>query len=91
MEDLRTAANYGGFSTARIKLIDKLSEYLANYVEDVLGLMRSEEAGDLANASAFLEVLADFSDHVAGDKAGELVRRRAQAALSAQPAVRTQN
>ena len=53
--------------------------------------MRSEEAGDLANASAFLEVLADFSDHVAGDKAGELVRRRAQAALSAQPAVRTQN
>ena len=91
VEDLRTAANYGGFSTARIKLIDKLSEYLANYVEDVLGLMRSEEAGDLANASAFLEVLADFSDHVAGDKAGELVRRRAQAALSAQPAVRTQN
>jgi len=88
VEDLRTAANYGGFSTARSKLIDKLAEYLANYVEDVLGLMRSGEAGDLANAGAFLEVLADFSDHVAGDKAGELVRRRAQAALSAQPAVR---
>ena len=91
VEDLRTAANFGGFSTARSKLIDKLSEYLANYVEDVLGLMRSGEAGDLANASAFLEVLADFSDHVAGEKAGDLVRRRAQAALSAQPAVRAQN
>ena len=91
VKDLRTAANYGGFSTTRIKLIDKLSEYLANYIEDVLGLMRSGEAGDLANASAFLEVLADFSDHVAGDKAGELVRRRAHAALSAQPAVSTQN
>ena len=89
--DLRTAANYGGFSTARSKLIDKLAEFLANYVEDVLGLIRSGEAGDLANAGAFLEVLADFSDHVAGDKAGELVRRRAQAALSAQPAVRAQN
>lgn len=88
VEDLRTAANYGGFSTARSKLIDKLAEYLANYVEDVLGLMRSGEAGDLANAGAFLEVLADLSDHVAGDKAGELVRRRAHAALSAQPAVR---
>ena len=91
VEDLRTAANHGGFSTARSKLIDKLAEFIANYVEDVLGLMRSGEAGDLANAGAFLEVLADFSDHVAGDKAGELVRRRAQAALSAQPAARAQN
>lgn len=91
VEELRTAANYGGFSTARSKLIDKLGEYLANYVEDVLGLMRSGEADDLANAGAFLEVLADFSDHVGGDKAGELVRRRAQAALSAPPALGMQN
>ncbi len=91
VEDLRTAANHGGFSTARSKLIEKLAEFLANYVEDVLGLMRSGEVDDLSNAGAFLEVLADFSDHVAGDKAGELVRRRAQAAFSAPPAARTQN
>jgi hypothetical protein len=86
MEAARTAANYGGFSTARSKLIEKLGEFLANYVEDVLGLVRSGEAGDLGNAGAFLEVLADFSEQVTGEKAGELVRRRAHAALSARPA-----
>ena len=90
-EHLRTAANYGGFSTPRLKLIEKLKEFVANYVEDVLGLIRSGDAGDLTNAAAYLEVAADFSDRVAGEKAGELVRRRAQAALTPQSPIQAQN
>lgn len=90
VEGARTAASYGGFSTARSNLLDKLGEFLANHVEDVLGLVRGGEVDDLSNAGAFLEVLADFSDRVAGEKVGDLVRRRAQIALAAQPATRAQ-
>ena len=91
VEGARTAASYGGFSTARSKLLEKLSEFIANHVEDVLGLVRSGEVDDLSNAGACLEVLANFSDRVAGETAGDLVRRRAQIALSAPPAARAQN
>lgn len=90
-EHLRTAANYGGFSTPRLELIEKLRDAFANYVEDVLGLIRSGDVDDLSKAAAYLEVAADFSDRVAGEKAGELIRRRAQVALAPQSSTVAQN
>ena len=80
-DELRSTANYGGFSSARAKLVEKLGEFLSHYVEEVLDLLRTGEAEDREIATAFLEVAAEFSQLVSGDKAGELVRRRTHAAL----------
>lgn len=80
-EALRTTANYGGFSAARAKLIEKLSEFLANYVQEILDMIRGGEVEVLENAAAYLEAAAAISERVGGPKAGELVRRRAHTAL----------
>jgi hypothetical protein len=80
-DELRTTANYGGFSSARAKLVEKLSEYIHHYVEEVLDLLHTDEADSKENAAAFLEIAADFNLLVAGEKAAELIRRRAHAAL----------
>lgn len=80
-EDLRTTANYGGFSTARNKVVEKLGEYIDHYVESVVDLLHTDEVEDRAIAAAFLERAADFSLLLRGEKAAELIRRRAQAAL----------
>jgi hypothetical protein len=80
-DELRTTANYGGFSSARAKLNEKLTEYILHYVEEILDLLHTDEADSKENAAAFLEIAADFNQLVAGDKAGELIRRRAHAAL----------
>ncbi len=85
-DELRSTANYGGFSSARAKMVEKLTEFLTQYVEEVLEQIRHGEVEHPAIAQAFLAVAADFSHLVAGKKAGELVRRRAQAALQAGPA-----
>ena len=79
-DELRTTANYGGFSSTRAKLVEKLSEYIHHYVEEVLDLIHTGDAESIDNAAAFLEAAAEFSQLIAGDKAAELVRRRAQAA-----------
>ncbi len=88
-DELRTTANYGGFSSARGRLVEKLSEYLSQYVEEVLELIRHAEVEDTAVAAAFLNVAADFSELVSGEKAGELVRRRTHAALTPGSALET--
>lgn len=80
-EELRTTANYGGFSTARNKMVEKLGEYIDHYVECVVDLLHTGEVEDRAVAAAFLECAADFSQLLRGEKAAELVRRRAHAAL----------
>lgn len=80
---LRATANHGGFAATRAKLVERLSEFLAHYVDEVVDLIRCEEAEDLENATAFLNVAADLSQLVTGEKAAELVRRRAHAALHA--------
>ncbi|WP_293675782.1 hypothetical protein [uncultured Phenylobacterium sp.] len=80
-DELRTTANYGGFSSTRAKLVEKLTEHVHHYVEEVLDLIHTGEAEPIENAAAFLEVAAEFSELLAGDKAAELVRRRAHAAI----------
>ena len=80
---LRSAVNYGGFSAARGALVEKLSAVLELYVDETVQQIRldqTHESDETICAEAFLEVAARFSDLVVGEKAGELVRRRAQVA-----------
>jgi hypothetical protein len=84
-DELRTTANYGGFSSTRAKLVEKLSEHIHHYVEEVLDLVHTGDVESLEHATAFLEVAAEFSQLVAGDKVAELVRRRAHAAVHPDP------
>lgn len=80
-DELRSTANYGGFSTVRNKMVEKLGEYLDHYVDAVIDLVRCNEVEDRAIASAFLQKVAEFNQLIRGDKAADLVRRQAQAAL----------
>ena len=82
-DELRSAANYGGFASVRGKIIETLTEYLGQYVEQVLELIRQNEVEDRGCAAEVLEISAEFSERVAGEKAGELVRRRAHTTLNA--------
>lgn len=81
LDALHKTANYGGFGSVRAKVIERLSDYLHHYVEEVLDAVHAESPDALAHGEAFLALAADFSRLVAGEKAGELVRRRAFAAL----------
>ncbi len=78
--EVRLAANAGGFTSARAKLLETLGEYLDAYVEELLDLIKTGESEDEANARAFLAVAADFSGLVRDDRAADLVRRRAAVA-----------
>jgi hypothetical protein len=84
-DELRTAANYGGFSSTRNKMVEKLGEHLDHYVDEVLDLIRTDEVEDVQIATAFLGHAADFNQLIRNDKAGELVRRRTHAALHPDP------
>lgn len=80
VEEVRYSANYGGFSAMRARVLENLAEYIDHYVEEVLDLLKTGEAESEDNARAFLRIAADFSQLVQGDKAADLVRRRATAA-----------
>lgn len=84
-QDLRSSANYGGFSSARNKLVDKLGEYIDHYVESVVDLARTDEVEDREIAAAFLETAAAYNHLIRGEKAAEITRRRAHAALARDP------
>jgi hypothetical protein len=83
--ELRSTANYGGFSTARNKLVEKLGEYIDHYVEAVVDLLRTDEVEDRQIAAAFLEKAADFNLLIRGEKAADLTRRRSHSALHSDP------
>lgn len=80
-DELKITANYGGFSSTRNKLIEKLGEYLDHYVDEVVDRLRSDEVEDRDVAAAFLATAAEFNLLLRGDKAADIVRRRAHAAL----------
>jgi len=80
-DELHTTANYGGFSSARNKMVERLGEYIDHYVDEVVDLIKTGEVDDVAIATAYLEHAAVFSQLIRGGKAGEIVRRRAHAAL----------
>lgn len=80
-DELRGTANYGGFSSARNKMVENLGEYIDHYVDEVLDLIRTDDVEDVAVAAAYLEHAAVFDELLRGGKAAELIRRRTHAAL----------
>jgi hypothetical protein len=80
--EIRASATYGGFSSTRTKVIEKLGEALDHYVEEVLDRLRSDEVEDREIALAYLRVVADFNGLIRDEKAADIVRRRAIAATS---------
>lgn len=78
-QEIRSSANYGGFASARGKMLEKLGDMLDTYVEEVLDEIRAGDVADEAVAHAYLEVAAEISLLVRDEKAAELVRRRAAA------------
>jgi hypothetical protein len=84
--EVRFSSNYGGFASARSKLLENLGDQLDQYVDELLETHRAGEIPDEGAARAFLAIAADFNRLVRDDKAADLVRRRAAVAFSA-PAV----
>jgi hypothetical protein len=78
-QEVRSSANYGGFASARGKLVETLSGHIDNYVEEVLDLIKTGDAESEEAAYAFLEVCAQLNGLVQGEKSAALIRRRAHA------------
>jgi hypothetical protein len=76
----RTSAASSGFGSTRAKVGEALEARLDQYVEDLLETLRSEEPIDHDRVHAFMECAADFIGDIRGDKAAQIVRRRAAAA-----------
>jgi hypothetical protein len=79
--EIRGSANYGGFASARGKMLEKVGDHLDHYVEEVLDLIKTGDAESEQVAREFLAVVAEYSRLVRDDKAADLVRRRAAAAV----------
>jgi hypothetical protein len=76
----RTAANPGGFASARGKTVEALEKRLDQYCDDLLDLLHRKEVDDPERVRAYLEVAAEFYHRVKGPEAAQIVRRRAAAA-----------
>ncbi|CAN5799821.1 hypothetical protein BH11PSE1_BH11PSE1_22070 [soil metagenome] len=83
IESVRSSANYGGFASTRAKVVEKVGETIDDYVEEALSLLRDGEVPDPEVARAFLTVAADCSTLLRDQRAGDVIRRRATAALGA--------
>lgn len=83
-EEVRTCANYAGFSAAHTKMVEKLGQVIDQYVEEALDLVRTAAPADVAHAHDHLVVVADFCVLVRDDRAADLIRRRAASACQAE-------
>ncbi|MDB5438747.1 MAG: hypothetical protein JWM33_1174 [Caulobacteraceae bacterium] len=77
---LHACADFGGFTAYRTKVLDALQVSLNSYVEEVLELLRkTPDTPDALQARRQLEIAADLCGLAQGDKAAEIIRRRAAA------------
>jgi hypothetical protein len=76
----RGSAAQSGYGAARAKVAEMIEERLDQYVEDLLEMLRAEEVQPVGRIHAFLEVSAGFMAQAHGEKAAQIVRRRAAAA-----------
>jgi len=82
VQEVRSSANYGGFAHARSKMLETVGEYIDIYVEELVDLVKTGDVPDPDLAQDFLGVAADLSLLLRGEKAADLVRRRAAAAAN---------
>jgi hypothetical protein len=78
-DKVRVWAPQGGYGIVRAKVCEEITKGLDGYLEDILDMLHSKEAPDVAVAHAYLEVVADFMGLVQDLKAAQIVRRRAAA------------
>ena len=78
-QEIRGAANYGGFAAARAKTIESLEEFLDTYVDEALDDLRLGDADDPEAARALIAAAADLVAIVRDRQAADLVRRRLSA------------
>lgn len=83
VEAVRSSANYGGFASARSKMVEKIGETVDDYVEESLALLREGIVEDPECGRAFLSVAADCATLLRDARSGDVIRRRAVAALGA--------
>ena len=81
-ESVRTSANYGGFASARAKMLEKVGENLDDYVQEVLSQIRDDRSLNLELADEHLACAADLVTLIRDERAGDVVRRRTATALS---------
>lgn len=76
----RHYASQSGYGAARTKAAEKIEARLDQYVEDLLEMLRTQQDEMLERARGYLEVSAEMMEAARGEKAGQIVRRRAAAA-----------
>ncbi|MDR3513230.1 MAG: hypothetical protein P4L73_16460 [Caulobacteraceae bacterium] len=76
----RASATTSGFGAARAKVGEKVEARLDQYVEDLLEDLRGPEPQALDRVHAYLEAAAGLIGDACGEKAAQIVRRRAAAA-----------
>lgn len=75
-QEIRGAANYGGFAAARAKTMESIEEFLDTYADEALDYLRLGDAQDPEGARALIRATADLIAVVRDRQAAELVRRR---------------
>ncbi|HEX4180177.1 MAG TPA: hypothetical protein VHY32_05255 [Caulobacteraceae bacterium] len=76
----RHFASQSGYGAARAKTAEKIEARLDQYVEDLLEMLRTQEAEMLRRVHGYLDISATMMAAARGEKAGQIVRRRAAAA-----------
>jgi predicted RNase H-like HicB family nuclease len=76
----RGSAAQSGYGATRAKVAERIEERLDQYVEDLLEMMRAEDVESVERIHAYLEVAAGLMGLARGEKAAQIVRRRAAAA-----------
>jgi hypothetical protein len=78
-DSVRVSAAQGGYGTVRGKVCEDITHGLDGYLEELLAMLHGGEIHNIDIAHAYLEVLAGFMGLVQGEKAAQIVRRRAAA------------
>jgi hypothetical protein len=79
-DHVRASAATSGFGASRAKIGEALEDRLDAYVEDLLDTLRTDPDADLERIHAYLEATAGLVGDIRGEKAAQIVRRRAAAA-----------
>lgn len=76
----RISSTTSGFGSTWTKTGEAIDDRLDHYVQDLLDILRGPEPGEVERVQAFLEVAAVLVGEARGEKAAQIVRRRAAAA-----------
>jgi hypothetical protein len=81
-EGTRLFASQSGYGAARAKAAERIESRMSQYVQDLLEILHGEAVEDVDRARDYLEISAKVMDLASGEKDGQIIRRRAAAALA---------